>query len=284
MEETKIVLDETALEKFDPTVAQLKELVGQSSGIQAVDLKDKVQLEIVKNSRIKLKKTRVEIEKYGKTLRDDANKFAKAVIAKEKELIGIIEPEEIRLADIEKEAEQLAIIEERKVKLPERKERLATIGDGVDVSDDHLLSLDATAFEAYYNERLGKKLAEDKEKQEADLREREARIREQEEAVKKEAEKLEIEKAARKREERAREEERAKLHKEEEERVRSQKQAEEEQLKNEKEAQERLEKEKRYREWRKGLGWTPEDSKYSFKEIRNGDFVELWRKVGEFRI
>jgi hypothetical protein len=44
-----------------------------------------------------LKSTRVEIQKRGKDAREEATKFSKAVIAKEQELIGVIEPEESRL-------------------------------------------------------------------------------------------------------------------------------------------------------------------------------------------
>lgn len=53
------------------------------------------------SARMKLKNTRVEIQAIGKAARDDATKFGKAVIAKEGELIAIIEPEEMRLGGIQ---------------------------------------------------------------------------------------------------------------------------------------------------------------------------------------
>jgi hypothetical protein len=48
-----------------------------------------------------LKTTRVEIQKTAKDARDDAVKFQKAIIGKEKELIDLIEPEERRLQELQ---------------------------------------------------------------------------------------------------------------------------------------------------------------------------------------
>ena len=98
-------MDTKDLEKFDPTVAELTAMVAKTKKLKATDLEDKAQLAIVKENRIVLKKARVQIEKRGKELREDALKFQRAVIAKEKELIAIIEPEEDRLEAIEQEAE-----------------------------------------------------------------------------------------------------------------------------------------------------------------------------------
>jgi len=297
--EKKIILDETALEKFDPTVATLQAMVEKTKDLKATDLKDKTQLETVRKARIDLKKTRVAIEKYGKDLRDDANKFSKAVIAKEKELIGIIEPEEDRLKAIEEEAEKLAIREERMEKLPARKERLAAIGDGVEVSDEDLLLMDANDFEGYFNARTADKLKADKEKAEADQRARDEEIRkenerkeaeikaredaarEKEEANAREEARLKAEKEAREREEKAREEEREKARKEEEERLEREKRAKEEAAKKEAEEKARLEKAERYRNWRAQFGWT-EATRADFKEEKVGDTVVLWKKVDTF--
>lgn len=62
-------------------------------------------------ARMVLKTERVNLERLGKDSRDDATKFSKAVIAEERRLIGIIEPEEKRLAAIQAEWDA---IEERK--------------------------------------------------------------------------------------------------------------------------------------------------------------------------
>lgn len=319
MTDKKIVLDETSLEKFDPTVAQLTGMVEKTKGLTVADLKDKAQLETVRKARIELKKTRVAIEKYGKDLRDDANKFSKAVIAKEKELIGIIEPEEDRLAAIEEEAEKLAIREERMQKLPARKDRLATIGDSVEVSDEDLLLMDANDFEAYFNARTADKLKADREKAEADQRikdeenrkenerkeaelaeerrkldeeraakdseiaERERVAKEKEEANAREEARLKAEKEAREREEAAREEERKAGEKRAEEAKQDEIRAKEEADRKEAEEKSRLEKAERYRNWRAQFGWT-EATKADFKEEKIGDTVVLWKKVDTFHL
>ena len=56
---------------------------------------DKAGRDQAHGAAMELKRARVDIEKVGKTARDDATKFQKAVISKEKELIFKIEPSEI---------------------------------------------------------------------------------------------------------------------------------------------------------------------------------------------
>lgn len=301
----KIVLDETAIEKFDPTVAELTALVDQTKDLTAVDLKDKAQLELVRTSRITLKKKRVQIEKFGKALRDDANKFAKAVIEKEKELIGIISPEEDRLASIEEEAEQLAIREERMEKLPARKDRLAALEDGVAVSDDELLLMDSVQFEAYYNARVADKNEKDQlqaeadqrkrdeetrlenERKAAELKAREDAAREKEEANAREEARLKAEKEAREREEAAREEERVKAAKAAEEAKQAEIRAKEETDRKAAEEKAKRERAERYRNWRAQFGWT-EETKADFYEKVEGEgkdqVVVLFKKLDTFNI
>lgn len=71
-------------------------------------------LDQVHGARMVLKNTRIEIEKKGIAAREDANAFSKAVIAKQKELVGIISPEELRLQGLQDayEAEQKRIKDE----------------------------------------------------------------------------------------------------------------------------------------------------------------------------
>ena len=99
MEEIKL-----DIEKFSPSIAELKQIISKTQLVTLENLDDSKQLKIVKESRMVLKNTRVQIAKYGKILRGDALKFQKIVIAKEKELIEIIEPEEKRLTDLEDKA------------------------------------------------------------------------------------------------------------------------------------------------------------------------------------
>lgn len=118
---------------FDETKAQLTELAKQSERITQIT--NKAARDECHSSLMVLKGRRVDIEKRGKEARDDANKFAKAVIAKEKELIGFIEPEEIRLQllrdqwDNAREQERLAKIEAERVRVEAIQMKIQTIRD-----------------------------------------------------------------------------------------------------------------------------------------------------------
>ena len=87
MKNTKYNMDMN-IEKFDPTTSELNTLVEKSQLVTVTDINDTKQMKVVTAARIELKNARVSITKKGKELRDEANKFAKAVIAKEKELIS----------------------------------------------------------------------------------------------------------------------------------------------------------------------------------------------------
>jgi len=279
MKEKKIKLDETKLEKFNPTVAKLTAMVKKTENLKVVDLKDKAKIEIVRKARIELKNTRVDITKYAKDLREDANKFSSDVIAKEKELISIIKPEEDRLESIEDEAEKLAIREERMEKLPVRKERLQAIKHIEMPTDEEILDMDATQFESAINFHTAKSSeieladmrAEQKKKDDETAEER-RKLDEDRLANEKEKQKLENEKNARDREEKAREEEREKLKKEQEEKERK-----------EKEEKDRVEKIELYRNWRAQFGWT-EETRGEFKEEKVGDTIVLYKKLDTFHL
>lgn len=60
-------------------------------------VKDKAGREQAHGAYIEVMRARTSVEKAGKEARDDATKFSKAVIAEEKRLVAIIEPEEARL-------------------------------------------------------------------------------------------------------------------------------------------------------------------------------------------
>lgn len=290
------------IEKFDPTAAELQSLVEKTKDLSVTDLEDKSKLEVVRTARIELKKTRVKIEKYGKALRDDANKFAKAVIEKEKELIGIISPEEDRLKAIEEEAEKLAIRKERLEKLPARKDRLAALEDGVEITDEELLLMDATAFETYYNHRVADKNEADRLKAEEDQRKRdaeakaaaeakEAEIKEREEAaakkeqeLKAEEQRLAAEKEAREREEKARQEERERAEREAKEKEEADRKAKEEAEKKEAEAKARRERAAKYKQFRADHGWTEETKADYYEQVIDDKKVVLYKKVGEFNL
>jgi hypothetical protein len=88
------VADRAAL-AFNGNVAQLIDLAAESEGLTTITTKE--NYDEVKVAESRLVKMRLHITATGKTIRDDANKFAKAVIAEERRLIDHIEPEETRL-------------------------------------------------------------------------------------------------------------------------------------------------------------------------------------------
>lgn len=98
------------------TDTALTELAAKSRDITAITNADGYQQ--VHGARMALKAMRVVIEKTGKAAREDATAFSKAVIAEEKRLIGLIEPEEERLATL-----QTAWDEARAAEKRERDER-----------------------------------------------------------------------------------------------------------------------------------------------------------------
>ncbi len=267
-------MDQNTTVVFDPTVEQLQQMVEATKGITATDLKDKAQLKVVRDARINLKNARVKITKMGKEMREGANAYQKAVIAKENELVGIISPEEERLELIEDEAKAIELREERMALLPARKERLAAIGDGEEVSDDYILDLDDVKFESYATNRQALKNAADLSKIEAD------RV-----ANELEKNRLENEKQAREREEQARVDERKRLEEEsarkEKERVENEAREKAEAERKAKEERERIEKQTQYRKFRADHGWT-EEARADFKEENIGGVVTLWRKLGTF--
>lgn len=96
----------------------LRELVEQSKTIVAVI--DPDGREQCHRAYMNLRESRVAIEKTGKAAREDATAFSKAVIAEEKRLVDIAEPEEKRLKQLrdafdeaEEEKRQAAIRAER---------------------------------------------------------------------------------------------------------------------------------------------------------------------------
>lgn len=118
---------------FDETKAELTSLAKQSERITQIT--NKAGRDECHASLMLLKSRRVDIEKRGKEARDDANKFAKAVIAKEKELIGFIAPEEERLQllrdqwDTAREVERLEKLEAERLRVEAIQQKIQAIRD-----------------------------------------------------------------------------------------------------------------------------------------------------------
>lgn len=271
------------IEQFNPTVAELQSIVADTQKITAVDINDEAQMALVKENRLKLRDARIAITKKGKELREGAIKFQKDVIAKEKELVGIIEPEEDRLSAIEEEVKLAEAKKERLASLPSRKDKLAEIKDGIEISDDEILAMDADQFEEYRVGRINTKnakAAEELEKMKQAERDREA-------AIQREAEMKE-------REEKARQEERERLEreaKEKEERAAREKQEADEKAEKDRIAaeekkkadDERLEKEEKYKAFLKEHG-VNDETKSKFHIIKEGNTVKLYMLTGTFII
>lgn len=288
---------EMNIEKFDPTTQELNKLVAKSQEIKEIDIDDKTQMATVTKARIELKNARVAITKKGKEMRDDALKFQRAVIEKEKELVAIIEPEEERLKSIEEEAKVKKERAERAEKLPWRKEKLAEVD--AELSDDDLLDLDDKAFQILLNEKAAEKLARIEDERRAKEAE-EARAKEIAEAgerAKAEAEakaKQEAEEAERRhkeelerveREAKEKEERLAREAKDKEEQAERERKAEEEKKAEAKrvakEEEKRLAKQKDYKKWLADNGYS-EETKEDFIAKDMGEEVRLYKLVGTY--
>lgn len=99
-------------------------LVAQSATITLI--KNNAGREQCHGALMTLKSARVSIEKAGKTAREDATQFSKAVIAEEKRLVAITQAEEIRLQEI-RDAWDEAREAEKQAKLHAEAQRVAAI-------------------------------------------------------------------------------------------------------------------------------------------------------------
>ncbi len=185
---------ELNIEAFDPNIADLRKMVEDTSKITEAD-----DLQKVKEARIALGKVRITIAKKGKELREDALSFQRAVIDKEKELIGMIQPEELRLKGIEEAVEKKKERERRMALLPMRRDKVAGIDEMYSftkaITDEELLSMDDEQFAAFYNQLVADKnerdriaLAAEKQKVEDEKAEiaRQQEIKDAEEKARKE--------------------------------------------------------------------------------------------------
>ena len=110
---------------------KLRELAARHADITAIT--NEAGRDDCHSALMELRSTRVAIEKTGKDAREDAQKFAKAVIAEEKRLVEIIAPEEERLRklrddwDAAREQERLAEAEAERIRVEGHMARIATL-------------------------------------------------------------------------------------------------------------------------------------------------------------
>lgn len=149
--------------KFNENEAELKALAEAYKWLKIDGIDDVLGAKVLKEARLVLRDRRVTIAKVWKAMRDWANAFAKAVIAKEKELIDFIEPIEQELKQEEERIANLLEIEKRKSELPDRKLKLLELN--IEKDDDFILSMDYLQFSIYLNDEKSKILAIQKEAQ-----------------------------------------------------------------------------------------------------------------------
>ena len=285
------------LVKFDPSIEELNKIVAHTSSITVTDLSDDTQLALVHDTRISLRDARVRIEKTGKEYRAEALAHQKAVIAREKELISIIEPEEIRLKGLEEQANTIKGRAARAALLPMRKEQL--VKTYCVCPDEQILDMDNDQFIQYLNQCVSDKNEQDRlaiEAEKAELAD-DARIAQ----VKKDAEVAErnriegkakveeadrIEKAAQAK--RDAEKEAAKIIQDAKDKV-AQEAAQAEAALREAQVREQQAKDEALRKeakdkfiaWEETMGVTPETAA-QYKTVHAVGGIELWKLVGTY--
>ncbi len=287
------------IEKFDPTTAELQSMAEASKQIIITDFEDVAQVKAVHEQRILLKNTRIKIKDKGEELREDAVKFQRAVIAKQKELIAIIEPEEDRLKNLEEEATLYAIKQERLRKLPERRSRLEQEKVGEQLSDEQVNELDDVSFESLITSLINARIISENLKKEAELKAKQAEIEAKEKELKDKELAMQREADAKAQAERDKElaaqREKERLDAIEQARLDGERQAKEAQA--QKEAEEKAKKEREEEEARKAAAKLEKSKKYkAFLEshgctdVTKGEFkifetetgYVLFKRIAEF--
>lgn len=125
-EQTALTLPERAAVALGESAnaAKLRELAAQSAGIVIINSAD--GREEAHRAAMVLRSTRTSITNTGKAAREDATAFSKAVIALEKDLIAIIEPEETRVLALRDDWDE-RIAAEKAAKIAAERARIDTI-------------------------------------------------------------------------------------------------------------------------------------------------------------
>lgn len=110
------------------TKEKLQELAAQSA--ELTEVIDAESRRLVHDSYMVLKNTRVTIERTGKDARADATAYSKAVIAKEKELVDVISPEEMRLKKLRDDYDSIEAAELARI-AAEEQARVQKIEDDI---------------------------------------------------------------------------------------------------------------------------------------------------------
>jgi hypothetical protein len=130
-ETTQLTVVERAAIALNSTESRtkLRELAAQSASI--VEIKNKAAREQCHSAAMVLRTRRTDIRKTGKTAREDATAFQKAVISEEDELVALIEPEEVRLITL-RDAWDEAEAAEKRAKAEAEQKRVQGIRQRID--------------------------------------------------------------------------------------------------------------------------------------------------------
>jgi colicin import membrane protein len=145
-----------ALKVLNAREAELHLLAEEAKSLSIENAEDKDGYKKVSAHRKRLKTARTSVVNDAENLRDGANKFAKAVIARQKQLVSIVTPEEERLEKEEAKydawLESIKIEEERKEKarIQERIDALAKFNHACDLYE--LTIMEEENFQALLGE------------------------------------------------------------------------------------------------------------------------------------
>lgn len=242
------VKTEMSLSVLDQREASLMALAASAKDLTIVGPEDKMGYKLVREKRIELKAERVQVQNDAFDLRENAVKFQKTVIKREKQLVAIISEEENRLSGLEDTYDQWQEEIKRKKdkeeneRIQKRVDALAKFGYAIDfyeakiMEEENFQALLGEAEASYIKEQ--ERIANEKAEADRLKKEEEERMRiEREELARQRAEYEEKEKQFQ-----AKQEAEAKLQRERDERIRKTQEAKEAELRVERE---KLEAEKR---------------------------------------
>lgn len=181
-------MENLSLDSLNPKEAELIKIANDYKNLTINGVNDKQGYQVVSTARKHLAKIRVQITKDGKLLREEALAFQKKVIAREKELVAIIEPIELNLLAQEEKIDNEKTIIARQLLIPERRAKLIPLN--ILISDDELCLLDNKQFDEFYNAENAKYLAMKEEQLKKERQELEQKQLELERAAKIEADKI----------------------------------------------------------------------------------------------
>ncbi len=291
------------IEAFNPKKAELIELATRLEPIRSIEIVDTKTYDQVHKAQMELRNARIQIEKTGKTMREDANAFIKAVRGVELDMLGVITPLEDELKSkkeaydneqerIKQEAEQKKQqeIANRTMKLARYGVEYSTLTHAPQVINEMDFSALISSLEAEWQEKEKARLEQEeadriaREKFEEDqrkFREEQEKLEADRKALEDEKNRIAQEKIDKENEEKrqtelaqAREEARLKA-------IEDQKRAEEQKRLDEerkaREEQEALAKKKKYQTFLESIGLTEENkSEFTFID------TDEWRKFYRF--